>query len=832
MNIPRTNTRHRRSTVARSAASEECDLKETRREVRKTSRAKTRWLTLACVAVLSVLATDSSITFAQDEELQFEQIGIWGGMINACEVVEGFAYTGQGRKLTILDVSDPSDMVEVGFIDLNSFIHDLKVRDGYAYVGTHGDPYQFCVVDVSNPAAPELVWFHDSSIQERHGEVDLYGNYAYVTSDYTGGDYEVFDISNPLAPVWMGESDFDQNNRRGVALEIRGDLAYMSTSLTGGTGAFQIFQLDPEDPLHPVLLSVIDGPVFDGRQPWDLGLEGDLACIVVQNSYPDTGDSVVVVNVVDPEAPFVAGEYSDFPAPDGPDIGVHITFGSGIAYVHQVYGPENVNGEYPLNLGLTVLDIATDPSNPTLITTLKTRCSILGHVIDGNTLYLRDEEGLISVDVTDPSTPTPLDLFYSPTVMRRVEKSGDYLYVVDGWGGFAVLDVSNPAVPPLAARYKTEWDPDGYFSDSWDLVIHNDRLCLGAGLAGLEVFDISDPTNPQLLGRVEDWPRNGVRSQAVALDPTGTIAHIGTRPGVYLVNFDITNPGGIVELGSTVLGCGTGTRMHDLIRTADGICHAATSCSIFTLDVSNAAEDPILLSRYDGYAWMNLDRTGNLLYVASASAFEDEFGVNILDASNPENLVRLGRRPLRDCHAVTVIDDRLLTCGHPNSGETSLFAYHPTNPQPPLGQIELNQTGYHMLANSMHQYIIGKDNVSHGSIGLRVYEMTGARSMVLADPIPGVANTLNVFSVSGAVDGHRVYFAYALQSGSTGVPGCPGLVVDLKNPKVMGSDIADPNGDASISIFVPNAASGRTIYFQAADKDACEVSNLVTFTFQ
>lgn len=69
-----------------------------------------------------------------------------------------------------------------------------------------------------------------------------------------------------------------------------------------------------------------------------------------------------------------------------------------------------------------------------------------------------------------------------------------------------------------------------------------------------------------------------------------------------------------------------------------------------------------------------------------------------------------------------------------------------------------------------------------------------------------------------------VFFIYAFASGSKSVPGCPGLDVDLKRPKIAGSAKADANGDASIGGYVPPAACGRVIV-QAVDTSACTTSN-------
>jgi len=89
----------------------------------------------------------------------------------------------------------------------------------------------------------------------------------------------------------------------------------------------------------------------------------------------------------------------------------------------------------------------------------------------------------------------------------------------------------------------------------------------------------------------------------------------------------------------------------------------------------------------------------------------------------------------------------------------------------------------------------------------------------------------NTLSAHDATPGERVYFVYGLRAGSTNVPGCPGVVVDMGGPMIAGSAVANNSGDAQAVKFVPAAARGRHIYLQAVEQSSCQVSNLVPFEF-
>ncbi|MCL4196242.1 MAG: S8 family serine peptidase [Phycisphaerales bacterium] len=101
----------------------------------------------------------------------------------------------------------------------------------------------------------------------------------------------------------------------------------------------------------------------------------------------------------------------------------------------------------------------------------------------------------------------------------------------------------------------------------------------------------------------------------------------------------------------------------------------------------------------------------------------------------------------------------------------------------------------------------------------------------LDPPVPGTAGVSNTLTARDAEPGSRVYFVYSFSTGSTSVPNCPGVEVELRQPIIAGSVVADGNGTAQLVRFVPGAASGRTVHIQAVDAAACRTSNHVVHQF-
>lgn len=80
---------------------------------------------------------------------------------------------------------------------------------------------------------------------------------------------------------------------------------------------------------------------------------------------------------------------------------------------------------------------------------------------------------------------------------------------------------------------------------------------------------------------------------------------------------------------------------------------------------------------------------------------------------------------------------------------------------------------------------------------------------------------------TNATPGASIYFTYGFSTGSTPIPGCPGVTVDLDNARIAGSAVADDGGRASISGMAPPVACG-SLMTQAVEPSSCMKSNVWT----
>ena len=115
--------------------------------------------------------------------------------------------------------------------------------------------------------------------------------------------------------------------------------------------------------------------------------------------------------------------------------------------------------------------------------------------------------------------------------------------------------------------------------------------------------------------------------------------------------------------------------------------------------------------------------------------------------------------------------------------------------------------------------------------GPSTFQCSSEADLSLSGPSPGIAGASNTMVAGGATPGSTVVFLSGAAPGSTEVTGCPGIRVGIGSPTIIGETLADPGGNAALTVSAPAAASGLTVRFQAVDTGACRVSERVLYTF-
>ncbi|MBL1216031.1 MAG: hypothetical protein D8M59_00885 [Planctomycetes bacterium] len=116
-------------------------------------------------------------------------------------------------------------------------------------------------------------------------------------------------------------------------------------------------------------------------------------------------------------------------------------------------------------------------------------------------------------------------------------------------------------------------------------------------------------------------------------------------------------------------------------------------------------------------------------------------------------------------------------------------------------------------------------------IGIFEYQDTSPGDLDIRKPTPGVANYDNTFTVVNATPGERIRMFGSARTGSTPIPGCPGITAGITDATMIGTAIADDQGIAQVSMFIPRNLKKRDLYIQALEHTNCRLSDLQTIRF-
>ena len=205
-----------------------------------------------------------------------------------------YVYVLDEPRLQVIDVSEPDRPNVVGSCELGDNLWHVAIQGGQAYVT---DIASVRVVDLSEPAAPTEI--SRCELEEAQG-ITLDGQHAFVACDNEG--MIVVDISDPRAPRPVGRF---AESAGAADVAIAGKYAYVA----GGEDA--------------VTLWVVD--ISDREQPQGVGRYGDwiAGSVAILGDYAlIAGGELDIVDVSNPAAPKRAGSYRDasFVTVQGGDI--------------------------------------------------------------------------------------------------------------------------------------------------------------------------------------------------------------------------------------------------------------------------------------------------------------------------------------------------------------------------------------------------------------------------------------------------------------------------------------------------------------------------------
>lgn len=191
-----------------------------------------------------------------------------------------------------------------------------------------------------------------------------------------------------------------------------------------------------------------------------------------------------------------------------------------------------------------------DPVNPSLWSKVDVGWGIETIFPYENYLFIGSTTGMFIYDNTDPENPTPLSAFAHVTSCDPVVAQGDYAYVtlragsVCGGGAnrLDILDITDRTNPLMVEGYAMQ----GPFG----LGIDGSTLFVCDGVAGLKVFDVTDPRNIDLIAfetSHETYDVILIPPLAIVVGPDGLDQYDYTNVAttgelVLLSHLDVVNP--------------------------------------------------------------------------------------------------------------------------------------------------------------------------------------------------------------------------------------------------------------------------------------------------
>jgi len=454
-----------------------------------------------------------------------------GGLVLDVVVSGIYAYMADGdvqannRGVTVLDISNPANLQQVGINTLPVNPCDVELADSLLFVADGTVPGNIWIMSLANPTSPVVIGTYPTPHTAK--SVFVVDTLAYLALAQDG--LAILDVSDPTQPELVGSLG-------GLAAAY--DVFVVDTVAYVANLTFGLALVDVSDPTAPVLLSTYNTP----------GSANDVEVVGSVAHLADIDSGYLLLDVSNPAAP---EHILTMPSADrtlGLKAAGARTFAAEESYF-TVYWIDSLGLCGDGGLGPCE---ACDDGNTTRgdgcgdclvedfvhicsIHGLSTPGSLGGALVHDSLLYVASgDSGLAIFNARYAGVPVRLGRYNTPGSARRVDVEGTIAAVADQAGGLRLLDVSDPTGPFHAGHFATAQQvldvdlvdtlaylacPGAFYvvnvaspeapsqlallpmvSDGLDVLVTGDRALIAGGAAGLIVVDISNPVAPQVIG--------------------------------------------------------------------------------------------------------------------------------------------------------------------------------------------------------------------------------------------------------------------------------------------------------------------------------------------
>ncbi len=459
------------------------------------------------LALLLALAGGFTLARAQ---VTATVVGHLGGVMTAVAVPQDggpYIYAGEGDRLAAWDVSDKANPVQVGGVSFQ-YTHATDI----AFSGTMAcvaNAVGLQVMSLVDPTHPRLLGsLLTTGTADCVAMVEPVAGTVYALLGTSGSQayrrIRVINLADPASPIEAGGASV-AGYPKGIC--VVGNRVYVAAAAAG----LLVFDIDATGALQN--LGAYDTPGYASQ----VQVSGTVAYVT------DGAGGLQVLDVSDPAniAPLAKAE-------TGGRL-EQVQLAGTIAYALDTTADE-----------LWVLDVAT-PTAPVRICTLSPGWGPSRLAVGDNHVYLACNEGLLIVNVSDPSNPTPASRFEQPSLVLGGASAGDYTYLID-MSQLWVYRTTTPAAPALQGKC----DLDSASTAS-RISVAGSFAVVAQGRSGMPIVDISDPTNPTLVGRFA-IPAGAFASDVALSGTTACLLTVAGGQGRLRI-VSITDPAAPLELG-------------------------------------------------------------------------------------------------------------------------------------------------------------------------------------------------------------------------------------------------------------------------------------------
>ena len=491
------------------------------------------------------------------------------------------------QPLTVIDFDSFNVSFKGNFPFSVSYALGMSPEGDLVFVGSGGGIY---VTDVSDPQNPLVL----SEIRTRslidRCTYDPVNKRLYICAYFSG--IEIWDLSDIYNPTRMSRFPTEPYPRSGVTYS--GNYLFFTTN-------YSLWTLDISDPYNPV---IVDDLYIANNLIAQMYMKGETIYIVTSSQ------GLKIVDASDP-------------------LNLHL-----IASYGYVSGTEyDISGNYLYAVNssgmFTILNIS-DSTNVTIAGSLNIGDYPQDIVVFNNKAYISKSGtngGLQIVDVTDPSTPTPISLYSGD--FEFIAGIEDYVYLTRN-STFSVLDVTDST----NVQYISGYEIPGFVED---ISVSGSYAYTGSN--GFRVIDISDSTHPVQVGyaNIDGSLVEAANDSLVLYCPYS----MGASNTVHVMN--VSDPANPLSLGSY----NSPVMTWDLV-VRDNL--AFVACWWDGVRILNFSNPNSLTLVGHTMGWQSggipgvdycyaqaVDVEGNYLYIVDYGPFsgEDTYGLYIIDISDP-----------------------------------------------------------------------------------------------------------------------------------------------------------------------------------------------------